>query len=127
AAGPVLSASLTSLIEQKRADPGDDLLSDLIRNTENGEQLSHEELLSTAFFLLVSGYETTVNLIGNGLLSLLRHPDQLAALQADRSRLPQAIEEFLRYEGPVNAASFRFTTEPVELAGVIIPAGEVVL
>jgi cytochrome P450 len=80
-----------------------------------------------AFLLLAAGHETTVNLIGNGMLALLTHPDQLAALRADRSRLPHAIEEFLRYDGPVNQATLRFTAEPVEICGAHIPEGEFVM
>ncbi len=80
-----------------------------------------------AFLLLVAGHETTVNLIGNGVLALLRRPDQLAALRADPSLMPNAVEEVLRLDSPVNLATVRYTTEPVELAGTTIPAGEVVL
>ena len=80
-----------------------------------------------AFLLLVAGHETTVNLIGNGMLALLRHPDQLARLRENPDLVPGAVEEFLRYDGPVNLATFRFTTEPVEIAGTTIPEGEFVL
>jgi cytochrome P450 len=80
-----------------------------------------------AFLLLVAGNETTVNLIGNGVYALLRHPDQLAALRADRSLMPGAVDELLRYESPVNTSSLRFTTEPIEVSGVVIPEGELVV
>jgi cytochrome P450 len=80
-----------------------------------------------AFLLLVAGHETTVNLIGNGMYALLRHPDALARLRADPDLTPRAVEEFLRFDGPVDLATFRHTTEPVEIAGTTIPAGEVVL
>lgn len=79
------------------------------------------------FLLLVAGFETTVSLIANGVYSLLRHPDQLALLRKDPSLLPGAVEEFLRYEGPFNVATLRYTTEPVPVGGVEIPAGELVL
>jgi cytochrome P450 len=80
-----------------------------------------------AFLLLVAGHETTVNLIGNGMLALLRHPERLAELRADPELTPRAVEEFLRFDGPVDLATFRHTTEPVEIGGTVIPPGEVVL
>jgi cytochrome P450 len=79
-----------------------------------------------SFLLLVAGFETTVNLIGNGVLSLLRHPGQLALLQSDPALLPGAVEEFLRYESPLHIATYRFTAEPVRVGGVEIPAGQFV-
>jgi cytochrome P450 len=122
-----LAAFLAALIEEKRAHPGDDLMSQLVQVSDNGDQLSARELLSMGFLLLVAGFETTVNLIGNGVLSLLRHPGQLALLQSDPALLPGAVEEFLRYEGPVNIATVRFTTEQVQAGGADIPAGQFVL
>lgn len=118
---------LQELIVAKRAEPADDLLSDLVHASDEGDSLSGAELVSMAFLLLLAGHETTVNLIGNGVLALLRNPDQLAALRADPSLLPGAIEEFLRYDGPVNIATLRFTTEAVEVGGVTIPEGEFVM
>lgn len=117
---------LYELVESKRSAPADDLLTGLVRSSDDGK-LNTKELVSMAFLLLVAGNETTVNLIGNGALALLRHPDQLAALRADRSLLPGAVEEFLRYESPVNTSSLRFTTEPIEVDGVVIPEGELVV
>lgn len=122
-----LSAFLTGLIEDKRAHPGDDLISQLVQVSDNGDQLSDRELLSMSFLLLGAGFETTVNLIGNGVLSLLRHPGQLALLRSDPALLAGAVEEFLRHEGPVNIARLRFTTEPVRVGGVDIPANQFVL
>ncbi|PRX97297.1 cytochrome P450 family protein [Allonocardiopsis opalescens] len=115
------------LVAVKRKRPGDDLISALITATDEGDRLSERELLSTLFLLLIAGHETTVNLIGNGMLALLGHPDQLAALRADLELVPQAVEEFLRFDGPVNLATARFTTEEVELAGARIPANTMVL
>lgn len=80
-----------------------------------------------AFILLVAGHETTVNLISNGVRALLENPDQLAALRADPGLLDGAIEEMLRYDGPVENATFRFTREPIAYDGAEIPAGEPVL
>ncbi|WP_405589303.1 cytochrome P450 [Streptomyces sp. NBC_01190] len=123
-----LSTCLAGLIEEKRRDgPREDLLSALIRaRDEEGDQLSAEELVGMAFLLLVAGHETTVNLIANGVLALLRHPDQLAALRADPGLMDGAIEEMLRYDGPVERATYRFTREPTEIGGCLVPAGQVV-
>lgn len=124
-----LADYLTELIEDKRSGgPSDDLLSDLIRTTaEDGDRLSASELRGMAYLLLLAGHETTVNLIANGVHALLGHPDQLAALRADMGLLDGAVEEMLRYEGPVEAATFRFAAEPLEIAGVPIARGETVL
>ncbi|MFI5975378.1 cytochrome P450 [Streptomyces sp. NPDC051452] len=124
-----LAEYLTELIEDKRrAGPTGDLLGDLIRTTaEDGDRLSAEELRGMAFLLLVAGHETTVNLIGNGVLALLTHPAQLAALRADPTLLDGAVEETLRWEGPVENATFRYAAEPLEIAGARIGPGEHVL
>jgi cytochrome P450 len=119
-----ISAYMADLIGQKRITPGADLLSDLAMVREDGDRLSQDELIAMAFLLVIAGHETTVNLIGNGMLSLLRNPDQLAALQADPGLIPGAVEEFLRFESPVHLATPRFTTRPVVIGGVEIPAGE---
>ncbi|MFJ2648004.1 cytochrome P450 [Streptomyces sp. NPDC087420] len=120
---------LAGLVETKRARPGDDLLSDLIAlGEEDGDRLSEQELLGMAQVLLIAGYETTANLISNGVLALLTYPGQLAALRADPSLIDAAVEEMLRYEGPLEVATFRFTVDPVEIAGTRIPGGgEIVL
>lgn len=108
-------------------DPGADLMGALVAASAREEGLSPEELLGMAFLLLVAGHETTVNLISGGVANLLRHPDQLAALRADMSLLDGAVEEMLRYEGPVTAAAFRFAAEPVEIGGTLVPAGDSVM
>src|SRR6266567_239130 len=118
---------LARLVGDKAVHPGDDMLSAIVQAAEEGDALSPGEVISMASLLMVAGHETTVNLIGNGVLALLRHPDQLAAVRADPSLIPNAVEEFLRVEGPVNLATMRYTSEPVELAGTTIPAGEIVL
>ncbi len=107
--------------------PPDDLLSALIVASEQGQRLSAAEVASMAFILLFAGFETTVNLIGNGMHALLREPEQLARLRADPALLPAAVEELLRYDGPVEIATWRFATEPVRVGDVLIPAGEPVL
>ncbi|GHB52791.1 cytochrome P450 [Streptomyces cirratus] len=129
AAHEQLSAYLADLVEAKAKAPGEDLLSALIRTRdEDGDSLSGEELIGMAFLLLVAGHETTVNLISNGVRALLAHPDQLAELRADfDGLLPGAVEEMLRYDGPVQNATFRYAGEDVEIGGVVIPAGDTVL
>ncbi|MGW7065197.1 cytochrome P450 family protein [Streptomyces sp. NPDC054904] len=123
---PSLLAYLRELVDAKRRTPGEDLLTDLIQASDESGRLTSQELVSTTFLLLVAGHETTVNLIGNGTVALLRHPQQLETLRADPSLMPATIEELLRYEGPVNTASFRYTTEPVEIGGILIPAHQTV-
>jgi cytochrome P450 len=115
------------LIAAKRADPGDDLLSALIAVHEGGDRLSLDELTSMVFLLLVAGHETTVNLIVSGTYALLRHPDQLALLRAEPERLPATVEELLRYDGPVQVTIPAVAAAPIEVGGVTIPAGDIVL
>jgi pikromycin synthase len=104
------------------------LLDGLIAARDAGDKLSGEELLSMTFLLLIAGYETTVNLIGNGLATLLRSPDQLAAVRADPRLIKPAIEEFLRFESPIKTTPFlRITTTAVTIGGVAIPAWQPVL
>ena len=124
-----LAEYLGDLIEDKRcAGPGDDLLSDLIRTTaEDGDRLSPQELRGMAFILLIAGHETTVNLLTSGIHALLTHPAQLAALRADMTLLDGAIEEMLRYEGPVENGTFRFAAEPLEIAGISMERGDPVM
>ena len=112
----------TAEIEKRRSNPGPDLVSALVAAHDEGEVMSAADLLSFVTLLLVAGNETTTNLIGNGMLALGRHPDQLDALKRDPSMLPRAIEEMLRYDGPVQS-TVRFTKEPVQLGGTEIPAG----
>jgi cytochrome P450 len=114
---------LGGLAERKRAAPGDDLTSHLVRAAEDG-LLTREEVIAMDLLMLLAGHDTTVGLIGNGLLALLQAPEQLALLRSDPSLVPNAVEEMLRYDGPVNISTARYTSEPVELAGQPIPAGE---
>lgn len=116
----------TRLLADKRRAPADDLLSDLIAVRDEGDRLSEDELMSLAFLILFAGYENTVQLIGNALLALFQHPEQLAALRRDPAQLPAAVEEFLRYEGPALLAIRRFPVEDVTIGGVTVPAGETV-
>ncbi|MFD6878222.1 MULTISPECIES: cytochrome P450 [unclassified Streptomyces] len=119
---------LTGLMAHKRSRPADDLLSDLIAVRDaDGDRLGEDELMSVAFLLLFAGYENTAQLIGNAIHTLLRHPDQLALLRKDPSRLPAAVAEFARLEGPALLAIRRFATEDLTIAGVTVAAGETVL
>ena len=119
-----MTTYLGDLITERRAAPGDDLMSALIHTADDdGDRLSAEELIGMAWLLLVAGHETTVSLISNGVLSLLNHPNQLAALRADFGLIDNAVEETLRYEGPVETPTYRFTTEPLDVAGTVIPGG----
>jgi cytochrome P450 len=120
-------AMLTELVERKQAAPGDDLVSGLIAARDGDECLNQQELLSTIFQLILAGHDTTTSLIGNSVVALLRHPHALDALRSDPSRIPAAIEELLRYDAPVPHATFRYATEPIEIAGVTIPAGAQVI
>ncbi|KOV25368.1 cytochrome P450 [Streptomyces sp. XY413] len=124
-----MTSYLCELVAAKAREPGDDLLSALIRTRdEDGDQLSPDELIGMAFLLLVAGHETTVNLIGNGVRALLDHPEQLAALRADPVGLIDgAVEEMLRYDGPVQHATYRFAGADLELGGVPIATGSSVL
>jgi cytochrome P450 len=115
-----------SLIATRRKDPKPDLLSALIAAEEEGNKLSEGELVSTCILLLVAGHETTVNLIGNGLLALLQHPDQLLALRDDPALIQTGVEELLRFDGPVQRTG-RMTMADVEIGGKNIPKGSVVV
>ncbi|MFC4376059.1 cytochrome P450 [Nocardia halotolerans] len=115
------------LVTRKRKLPGKDLLSALITARDHGGELSPDELVATAMGLMVAGYESTIRLIGDMLLALLDHPDQLAAVRDGRCTVADAVEETLRYDGPQISSLWRFTTEDMEIAGTTIPAREPVL
>lgn len=114
---------LAGLLDDKRKRPGDDLISALVHQADDEDRLTAEELLGMAWLLLVAGHETTVNLISNGVLALLTHPGQLAALRADLSLIDGAVEETLRWDGPVETPTYRFTTRPCEVGGTTVPGG----
>ncbi|MFF8675961.1 cytochrome P450 [Streptomyces sp. NPDC015242] len=114
------------MIAWKRTHPEDDLLTALITAEEGGDVLNEEELVAQVLLLYIAGHETTVNLLANGTAALLRNPHQMKTLRADTARLPGAVEEFLRYDSPVQASG-RVTLEPTVLSGVEIPAGSLVM
>jgi cytochrome P450 len=113
---------LTGLLARKRAVPGQDLVTDLVRAADQDGALTEQEMLSTIFQLVVAGHDTTTSLIGNGTAALLTHPDQRDALIADPALVPHAIEEILRWDAPVPHSTFRYTTRDVALGGTVIPA-----
>ena len=116
-----------ALIARKRLEPQDDILTALIQAEEEGEKLSEDELVSMVFLLIVAGYETTVHLITNGVLALLQHPDQLARLRAQPELMESAVEEILRYNGPVQGTKPGYALEDVTLHGVTILKGSAVM
>ena len=118
---------LKALVDEKRARPDNDLTSGLVQAEENGDQLEESELISMLILLIIAGHETTVNLLGNGTLALLQHPDQLHLLQQAPELLPGAIEELLRYTSPVSLSDERWANEDVERHGKLIRKGQQVL
>ncbi|WP_067168928.1 cytochrome P450 [Microtetraspora niveoalba] len=122
AAGTELRAYLDELADARLRQPSDDLLSALVTDDAEG-RMSREELLSTAALLLVAGHETTVNLIANGMLTLLRHPAELDRLRREPDRVDAVIEELLRYEPPVHMPPVRTALDDIEIAGTTIPKG----
>jgi len=121
-----LDAYLTGVIEERRRAPRQDLISDLVRAQEAGDQLSMPELLATCRVILTAGHETTVNLIGNGMLALLNHPGERDRLIADPSLMPGAVEELLRYDSPVQM-TLRFTFEETVIGGQTAKPGDLVV
>ncbi|MYQ47210.1 cytochrome P450 [Streptomyces sp. SID4985] len=116
------SAYLRELIADRRADPRDDLISALIAAHDEDDRLTEQELVSTAVLLLNAGHEATVNATANGWLALFRHPDRLAALRADHSLIPSAVEELLRYDTPLQLFE-RWVLDDIEIDGTKIPRG----
>jgi len=121
-----LAEYFTDVMAQRRAEPRDDLISGLVSAEEEGQVLSEDEIIGTAALLLVAGNETTTNLIGNGMIELFRHPEELARLRHDPSLLPSAVDELLRYAGPV-LTTRRLCRADAEIGGVLIRKGDVVV
>ena len=115
------------LIAQKRSNPGDDILTALIEAEDEGSRLSEDELVAMVFLLIVAGHETTYNLITNATYTLLTHPDQLALLRQNPALMDSAIEEVLRFNGPLYATKPEYPTEDVTFGGVTIPKGSTVM
>src|SRR5436309_8047450 len=126
-ASDAVVAMLEALVDAKQRAPGEDLVSGLISARDGDERLSTQELLSTIFQLIVAGHDTTASLIGNSVVALLRHPDELARLRSDPTKIPNAVEELLRYDAPVPHSTFRYALEPIDIGGVTIPKGAQVI
>lgn len=122
AASDAMVEHVMSVVEWKRRSPADDLLSAMIAVEESGDRMSTPELISQVALLFIAGHETTVNLIGNGTLALLRHPEQLAALQADPDLIGNAVDELLRYDSPVQFGR-RIALDDIEIDGQRIERG----
>jgi cytochrome P450 len=125
-AGLWLRGYLRDLIARRRRDPGEDLMSALITVEESGDQLSEEEIVATCNLLLIAGHETTVNLIANAILAMLRHPAQWSALAADPQRVSAVVEETLRYDPPVQLVG-RIAAEDMTIGGADVPKGDVMM
>jgi cytochrome P450 len=126
AARKAIAQYFRELIARRRTTPGPDLMSALIAAEEAGDKLSEDELLATCILLLIAGHETTVNLIGNGTLALLRHPEQLRLLRENPGLIGSAVEELLRFDGPVQRTA-RIPSEDVTVGGRTIGKGEMVM
>src|SRR5262249_53871955 len=116
----------TDLLREKRRAPGEDLIGLMLRAEHDGNRLSSEEIVSNCVLLLFAGHETTTNLLANGVLQLLRHPDSQALLRAQPGLGASAVEELLRYESPV-PATVKVATRDVDLRGAAVRAGQMVL
>ncbi|QDY78048.1 cytochrome P450 [Streptomyces qinzhouensis] len=116
------SGYLRTLIAERRTDPGEDLISALIAAYDEGDRLSEQEMISTCVLLLNAGHEATVNTTANGWWTLFRHPEQLAALRADHSLLPTAVEELMRFDTPLQMFE-RWVLDDIEIGGTVIPRG----
>jgi len=115
------------LIQEKRIQPGDDILSELIAAEDEGDRLNEDELVAMVFLLMIGGFETTLHLITNGVRTLIEHPDQLERLRADPSLWGSAVEEIVRYRGPIHGTKLQYATEDVPLHGVTISRGSPVM
>ena len=118
---------MQQLVAERRRQPGNDLLSGLIQAEEGGDRLDESELFSMLSLLIVAGHETTVSLIGNSVLALLQHPDELKEFQMKPELIPSALEEFLRYDSPVERSLTRFVAEDMELAGQQLKRGDLII
>jgi cytochrome P450 len=121
AASEAIVAYLTALLDRKRTEPGEDLVTDLVVAARDGA-LSHQEMLSTIFQLVVAGHDTTTSLIGNATVALLGHPAQRDALVADPALASSVVEEAMRWDAPVPHSTFRFATQDIQIGDVVIPA-----
>jgi len=124
---PKSTRFIEKMIERKRAEPADDILTGLIQAEEDGERLTQDELIAMVYLLIIAGYETTVHLITNGVVTLLKHPEQMERLRAEPELMESAVEEILRYSGPIEGTKPFYPTEDITFSGVTIPRGEMVM
>lgn len=117
----------SALIDERRANPGDDLVSEMVRLSDTSAHLTRSELVAMIFVLVAAGLDTPMRQLGISVYTLLNHPDELAKLRADISLMPRALDELMRYAGTVATSSFRFAAADITLGEVTIPAGEMVL
>jgi cytochrome P450 len=123
-AGRWFDTYIAGLVEERRRNPGTDMISGMITAQENDDRLTDVEVRSNSFLLLAAGFETTVNLVANGVLALLQHPESMRRLREEPGLVPEAVEEILRYDSPVSSITYRFAAESMEIGGVRISAGE---
>jgi cytochrome P450 len=124
---PRLTAFVRELIARKRTRPGDDILTGLLQAEEGGDRLSEDELIGMVYLLIMAGFETTIHLITNSVATLLLHPDQLARLREQPDLIESAVEEVLRFNGPVHSTKMHYASEDVTIEGVTIPKGSPVM
>ena len=124
---PKMASFTRQLIERKRHDPGDDILTQLVQAEDAGDKLNEDELVAMVFLLIIAGFETTVHLINNAVITLLQHPDQLQLLRENPDLMDSAIEEVQRFNGPIGGTKPNYALEDVTLKGVTIPRGAMVL
>ncbi len=115
------------LVERKKADPGDDILTSLIFAEEQGDKLSEDELIAMIFLLVFAGFETTVHLINNSMVTLFQHPESLARLKNEPALADTMVEEVLRFNGPIHGTKPNFNMAPLEYQGVTIPKGSMIM
>ncbi|HEY3734319.1 MAG TPA: cytochrome P450 [Streptosporangiaceae bacterium] len=127
-AGEKMVAYVSALVDDKRANPQDDMISELTRvRDEDGDKLTQGELVSMIFFVAVAGHITTIYTLGNAVYNLLNHPDELAKLRGDLSLMSAAVDELMRYDSAAQVGTFRFTTDDIPIGDVVIPSGQLLL
>ena len=114
------------MVDERRLHPKEDLITALVQAEDQGDKLDREELMGMIFLLLVAGHETTVNLIANGMLALTQHRDQFDRLRAEPGLVKNAVEEIIRYDGPVETATIRWAFDGAQVQGQTIPVGDIV-
>ncbi len=124
---PASIAFVRELVAAKREQPADDILSGLIQAESDGDRLREDEIVGMVFLLIIAGYETTVHLITNGMLTLLQNPEQLEQLRADPGLMGSAVEEILRHRGPIQSTKPGYAIEDIEIQGTLIPRGKPIM